>query len=158
MDFDYDYTGNLALLDRPTVAFFASRVVSPGLFKRTMEWAETCCRTDRVVISGFQSPLEKAVFNLLLEARHPAVWALGRSLYHRYTPDIQSAIDGGRLLVFAARNNRRTGWQTAQARNYIIASMADEGVYAINNDGGRRSSLGVLYDLESRNKPVKSIS
>lgn len=77
MDFRYDYTGNLSLLDKPTVAFFASRVVSPAVEEQALRWAEACCATDRVVISGFQSPLEKSVFELLLKARHPVIWALG---------------------------------------------------------------------------------
>ena len=91
MAFDYDYAGNLTLLDRPTVAFFASRVVPSGLYERALRWAEECCATDRVVISGFHSPLEKAVFRLLLEARHPVIWALGRSLYRHYPPEVQAA-------------------------------------------------------------------
>ena len=76
MAFDYDYTGNLALLDRRKVAFFASRVVSPAVEEQALRWAKACCATDRVVISGFQSPLEKSVFELLLKARHPVIWAL----------------------------------------------------------------------------------
>lgn len=58
---------------------------------------------------------------------------------------------------FAARNVQRTGWSTAQIRNFMLANMADEEVYAINVEG-RSSSLDVLYDLERRNKPVLLIS
>ena len=157
MDFRYDYTGNLSLLDRPTVAFFASRVGTPAIHEQTLRWAEECCRTNKTVISGFQSPLEKAVFRILLEARHPVAWALGRALYRRYPPEIDEALAGGRILIFAVRNAPRTGWQTAQTRNYVIASMADESVYAVN-DQGRTSSLGVLYGLEVGSKPVRLIS
>ena len=81
MAFDYDYTGNPALLDRRKVAFFASRVVSPAVEEQALRWAEACCATDRVVISGFQSPLEKSVFELLLKARHPVIGPWGA----RYT-------------------------------------------------------------------------
>lgn len=155
MAFDYDYTGNLALLDRPTVAFFASRIVSPAVEEQALRWAEACCTTGSVVISGFQSPLEKAVFRLLLEARHPVVWALGRTLYRRYAPEVEEALAGQRILIFAVRNARRTGWQTAQTRNFLIASMSDESVYAINEEG-RSSSLGTLYGLEAASaKPVR---
>ena len=121
MAFDYDYTGNPALLGRRKVAFFASRVVSPAVEEQALRWAEACCATDRVVISGFQSPLEKSVFE---------------------------------LLIFAVRNARRTGWQTAQTRNYTIATMAEESVYALRTDG-RPSSLDVLYGLELGRKPVR---
>ena len=80
MAFLYDYTGNLALLDHRMIAFFASRVVSPTVEEQVLRWAEACCATDSVVISSFQSPLEKSVFDLLLKARHPVIWALGRKL------------------------------------------------------------------------------
>ena len=51
MAFDYDYTGNPALLDRRKVAFFASRVISPAVEEQALRWAKACCATDRVVIS-----------------------------------------------------------------------------------------------------------
>jgi len=59
-----------------------------------------------------------------------------------------------RILIFAVRNARRTGWQTAQTRNYTIASMAEESVYALRTDG-RPSSLDVLCGLELGRKPVR---
>lgn len=99
MAFDYDYTGNLALLDRRKVAIFASRVVSPVVEEQTLRWAEACCATDCVVISGFQSPLEKSVFELLLKARHPVIWALGRALYRRYPPAVEEALAEERILI-----------------------------------------------------------
>ena len=107
MAFDYDYTGNPALLDCRKVAFFASRVVSPTVEEQVLRWAEACCATDRVVISGFQSPLEKSVFELLLKARHPVIWALGRALYRRYPPAVEEALAEQRILIFAVRNARR---------------------------------------------------
>ena len=156
MAFDYDYTGNLALLDRRKVAFFASRGVSPAVGEQALCWAEACCATDRVVISGFQSPLEKSVFELLLKARHPVIWALGRALYRHYPPAVEEALTEGRILIFAVRNARRTGWQTAQNRNYAIASMAEESVYALRTDG-RPSTLDVLCGLEVGAKPASVI-
>ena len=154
MAFDCDYTGNPTLLDRRKVAFFASRVVSSDVEEQALRWAEACCATDRVVISGFQSPLEKSVFELLLQARHPVIWALGRALYRRYPPVIEEALAEQRILIFAVRNAHRTGWQTAQIRNYIIASMAEESVYALRSDGCP-SSLDVLRGLELGHKPVR---
>ena len=141
MAFDYDYTGNPALLGRRKVAFFASRVVSPAVEEQALRWAEACCATDRVVISGFQSPLEKSVFELLLKSRHPVIWALGRALYRRYPPAVEEALAEQRILIFAVRNARRTGWQTAQTRNYTIATMAEESVYALRTDAPARSTF-----------------
>ena len=151
MAFDYDYIGNLALLDCRMIAFFASRIVSPAVEEQALRWAEACCATDSAVISGFQSPLEKSVFDLLLKSRHPVIWALGRKLYRRYPPEVMEALAEQRILIFAVRNACRTGWQTAQIRNFLIASMSGESVYAMNIEG-RSSSLDVLYDLESQIK------
>lgn len=153
MAFDYDNTGNLALLDRRKIAFFASRIVLPAVEEQALRWAEACCATDSVVISGFQSPLEKSVFELLLKARHPVIWALGRKLYRHYSPEVMEALAEQRILIFAVRNACRTGWQTAQTRNFLIASMSDESVYAMNIEG-RSSSLDILYDLERKTKTV----
>lgn len=99
MTFDYSYTGNLSLLERPKVAFFASRVVPQVIHDQALEWAKQCCDTDRVVISGFHSPLENAVFHLLLEARHPIIWGLGRRLYHRYPPEVELALAENRIMI-----------------------------------------------------------
>ena len=120
MTLDYGYTGNLALLNRQKVAFFASRVVSQELYDKARLWIKQCCNNDCVVISGFQAPLEKAVFELLLRARHPVIWALARKLYHRYPPEVMKAFMEGRILIFAVRNASRTGWQTAQTRNLYV--------------------------------------
>ena len=81
------------------------------------------------------------------------IWALGRTLYRRYPPAVEEALTGGRILIFAVRNACRTGWQTAQTRNFLIASMSDESVYAMNIEG-RSSSLDILYDLERKTKTV----
>ncbi len=138
MAFDYDNTGNLALPDHRKVAFFASRVVSPTAEKQALCWAEARCAT----------------FDLLLKARHPVIWGLGRTLCHRYSPEIQAALaEQHILLIFAERNTCRTNWQTVQTRNFQIASMSNESVYAMNIEG-RSSSLEVLYDLEKGKKPV----
>ena len=151
MAFEHDYSGNIVLLDRRKVAFFASCVVSLAVEEQVLRWANACCATYRVIISSFQSSLEKSVFELLLKTHHPVIWALGRTLYRRYPPAVEEALTEGRILIFAVRNACRTGWQTAQTRNFLIASMSDESVYAMNIEG-RSSSLDVLYDLETKIK------
>lgn len=70
MAFDYDYTGNIALLDLPKVAFFASREVSPEQRRSALRWAEQTIRTGDAVISGFHSPLEAEILERLLAARN----------------------------------------------------------------------------------------
>ena len=77
-----DLSRNTELLDRPLVAFFASRKATPHDAQLARQWAESICQTNKVVISGFHSPLEKEIMTFLLERQHPVVIALGRSLYN----------------------------------------------------------------------------
>lgn len=75
--------GNEELLNHPLVAFFASRNAPPEAWKRAREWAQSISRSDKVVISGFHSPIERAVCDVLLENNRPIVVTLGRALYKK---------------------------------------------------------------------------
>lgn len=68
-----DLSGNKDLLDRELVAFFASRKATPHDTQLALQWVESICQTDKVVISGFHSPLEKEILNYLLERHHPVI-------------------------------------------------------------------------------------
>ena len=96
--------GNTDLLERYLVAFFASRSVTPEAESRCIAWAESICNTDSVVISGFHSPLEKKILNILLEHKHPVELFLGRAMYKRIPAEYQEAIDEGRMLIDTVRD------------------------------------------------------
>ena len=137
-----DLSGNTELLDRPLVAFFASRKATRHDAQLAHQWAESICQTDKVVISGFHSPLEKEVLNYLLEQHHPVILALGRALYKKVPPHLQSAFDEGILLFISFRGNTRHSWNSAQQRNWGAASLATE-VYFTQFDN--TSSLSTLH-------------
>ncbi len=121
-----DSLGNTDLWERHLVAFFASRSVTPEAENRCIAWAESICKTDSVVISGFHSPLEKRVLHLLLEQKHPVILFLGRAMYKRVPTEYQEAIDEGRMLVVSVRNNCRHSNDSAETRNWNVARFADE--------------------------------
>lgn len=79
-----DLSGNKELLDRYLVAFFASRTAPPEALDLAKRWAHEIAQTDKVVISGFHSPIERAVLDILLSGGCSVVVALGRSLYRKY--------------------------------------------------------------------------
>ena len=137
-----DLSGNTELLDRPLVAFFASRKATPHDAQLAHQWAESICQTDKVVISGFHSPLEKEVLNYLLERKHPVIFALGRALYKKVPPHLQTAFDEGYLLFVSFRGYTRHSWNSAQQRNWGTADLADE-IYFTQFDN--TSSLSTLH-------------
>jgi predicted Rossmann fold nucleotide-binding protein DprA/Smf involved in DNA uptake len=72
-----------------------------------MDWALAQAKTKQPVVSGFHSPLEQSVLNLLLQAQCPVVLVLARSLA------------GARL---------DSAWQAALAeRNMAIISLHTAG-------------------------------
>ena len=76
-------SGNRELLDRTLVAFFASRNAPPEALELATRWAQEIAQTDKVVISGFHSPIERAVLDILLAHGCSVVVTLGRSLYRK---------------------------------------------------------------------------
>lgn len=137
-----DLSGNTELLDRPLVAFFASRKATPHDAQLAHQWAESICQTDKVVISGFHSTLEKEILNYLLEQHHPVIFALGRALYKKVPPRLQTAFDKGNLLFVSFRGYMRHSWNSAQQRNWGAADLAAE-VYFTQFDN--TSSLSTLH-------------
>lgn len=137
-----EYLGNTSLLDRYLVAFFASRSSTAEVAERALRWAGDICQTDKVVISGFHSPLEKEVLRVLLEHKHPVIVALGRALYKKVPLYLQSALDEGRLLFVSFRGYSRHSWNSALQRNWGAADLADE-VYFTQFDN--TSSLSTLH-------------
>ena len=137
-----DLSGNKNLLDRELVAFFASRKATPHDTQLALQWAESICQTDKVVISGFHSPLEKEVLNILLEHHHPVVVALGRALYKKVPSHLQTAFDEGNLLFISFRTSTRHSWNSAQQRNWGVADLANE-IYFTHFDN--TSSLSTLH-------------
>ena len=137
-----DLSGNKDLLDSHLVAFFASRKTPEDVVPKVLRWAEMICQTDKVVISGFHSPLEKEILNYLLERHHPVIFALGRALYKKIPPHLQSAFDEGNLLFISFRGYTRHSWNSALQRNWGAADLADE-IYFTQFDN--TSSLSTLH-------------
>ena len=140
--FFMDLSGNRELLDRPLVAFFASRKATPHDAQLARQWAESICQTDKVVISGFHSPLEKEILHFLLDRQQPVVIALGRALYKRIPEQLQPHFDEGRVLFVSYRGYTRHSCNSAQIRNWSVANLADE-VYFTQFD--ETSSLSTLH-------------
>lgn len=150
------YLGNEQLLDRTLVAFFASRETPDDVAHKAIRWAEMICQTDKVVISGFNSPLEKEVLNTLLENKHPVILALGRSVYKRVPTQFVQPLAEGRMLIVSISSAVRQSWWTAQHRIFAVADWADECVWAGVHRG---SLLDVPFDIYlSKSKKIEDFS
>lgn len=140
-----DLSGNIALLDRPLVAFFASRSATTDALDRALCWSEQIIHSDKVVISGFHSPVERAVLDRLLAARQPFIVALGRTLYRRIPAHLQQPFTEGWMLFLSFRNQTRPSQDNSLVRNWAIADLADELVFAPFEPNSRLDTLHFTY-------------
>ena len=125
-----DLSGNRELLDRELVAFFASRTAPHEALELARRWARNIARTNKVVISGFHSPIERAVLDILLAEECSVVVTLGRALYRRIPAHLQVAYDQKRVLFVSFRNYSRPSLSNSQLRNWATADLASEIVFA----------------------------
>lgn len=139
--FFMDLSGNKELLDRFLVAFFASRTAPPEALDLAKRWAHEIAQTDKIVISGFHSPIERAVLDILLANGCSVVVALGRSLYRKIPTHLQTAYDSNRVLFVSFRDHSRPSFSNSQTRNWLTADLASEVVFAPFDNSSQLSSL-----------------
>ena len=136
-----DLSGNKELLDRHLVAFFASRTSPPEALDLARQWAHEIAKTDKVVISGFHSPIERAVLEILLAHKCSIVVALGRSLYRNIPEYLRMAHSENRVLFVSFRDLSRQNRSSSQMRNWCVADMAEDTVLAPYSSSSQLSTL-----------------
>ena len=137
-----DLSGNRGLLDRELVAFFASRTAPTEALDLAERWVDEISQKDCIVISGFHSPIERAVLDILLDRGCSVVVALPRALYSKVPQHLLSAYSEGRVLFISFRHYSRPSLHSSQFRNWATAELATEIVFAPFD---RTSQLSALY-------------
>ena len=124
--------GEKALLAAPMTAFFASRQCPGSAIRATMDWALQQAKAHQVVISGFHSPLERSVLEVLLTADAPAVLALVQDPVRVRLPAPwkQAAQRGTLAIIGPATVHGRLTAETASERNDWVAAMASQIIIA----------------------------
>ena len=125
-------------MDGPLTAFFASRTCPGSAIRAAMDWAVAEAREGRTIISGFHSPLERSVLEVLLIARSKAVIALARDVGKARLPSAwrQAALIGAVAIASVEPNVQRLTEDLASLRNDWVAALADNLVIAHAEPGG----------------------
>ena len=136
--------GNLEILfsktPAPIVALFCSVQCSSATILRTYDLARALRDAGMTVISGFHSPMEKECLNVLLGGAQPIIICPARSIERLRLPAAwKAALAQGRLLLLSpfAEKHRRATTSRAQARNEIVAALADVLLIAHAVSGGK---------------------
>ena len=147
--------GDPRLLDTSKLALFCS-IKCPGeLILRLFDLAKELRDREVGVISGFHAPMDKECFDILLRGKGPIVWCPARSIEGmRLKPAYKTAIEEGRLLLlspFPARQ-RRMSADRAEARNRLVAGLAERVFVAYADPGGKTEAL--CREVVSLGKPL----
>lgn len=124
--------GNAALLAEPLLGFIASRQCPGHTLIETLERVPEWTRNNRILVSGFHSPLEQQVLRSLLRRQGRAVKVLARCFNDKtgYRPNAEEhePLAQGRLLILSAfpLNATRTTRETSLDRNHLVLQLAAE--------------------------------
>lgn len=136
-------TGNIELLKIKKTAFLCSRKIPASIVLKCYDWAIAQRESGNCVISGFHSQLEKDVLHYLLKGKQPIIVAMARGLKKKLEPELQQALDAGRLLIVSPFNEtvNRVTEKTAAIRNQMMIELADEVVVGFSREGGNLKML-----------------
>lgn len=133
--------GNMALLEQPLTAFFASRCCSGRAIRAAMDWAVEQARSKTPLIGGFHSPLEQSVLEVMLAAHAPVVMVIARKLDAASLPAAwRDAVQAGTVAVVSMDESQqrltaeqaiqRNHWIARHAAHIVIAEAAPDGSLA----------------------------
>ena len=146
------FIGNSDIWQFSKTAYLCSDKFSAGSVLKSYDWAAEMKRLSRCVISGFQSKLEKDVFEILIGGSQPVILALPHSIYAKPPARLKPHIDAGHLLIVSpfpegiGRPNRSLAFK----RNQFIVDNADEVVFAHIHPGGMLEKLSLRDTLTVR--------
>lgn len=136
--------GNIKILERPLMGFFCS-VKCPGdIILKTYDFARSFRDVGITLISGFHSPIEKDVFNLLISGSQPLVVCPARSIANMRIPNTwKKAIDNSRLLVLSPfeKKYKRVTVSLSEKRNRLVALLASDVFLPYAAPGSRSENI-----------------
>ena len=136
--------GSLSALRRPLVAFFSSVAVPGEAMLAAYDLARAMRDAGVPAIGGFQSPLEHGCLDFLLRGTQPVVVCPARGIGGMRAPAAWlRPLQEGRLLVLSPfpTERRRASAATADARNRMVAALADRILVVHAVPGGRLHRL-----------------
>ncbi|MDD2736602.1 MAG: hypothetical protein PHF56_21940 [Desulfuromonadaceae bacterium] len=140
------------MLDHPLTAFFASRQCPGVAIRAAMAWAVEQARSKSPVVSGFHSPLEQSVLEVMLAAGAPCVMVIARKLERAQLPPswLRAVQDGMAAIVSMNDTTRRLTTELAAQRNDWVAEHAARIVVAYASAGGSLLRHSIQWENEGR--------
>lgn len=121
-------SGNSSLMFRDKIAFLCSRQIPNNKIVQVYNWVHQLSSEENCIICGNHSPMEQAVFNILLDRKIPTILVLAEGMRSEWNEKITSALHNNQLLIITTCNENvhRVNYQSAYDRNNLILSLADQ--------------------------------
>jgi hypothetical protein len=161
VDKEYDHVGEIALPNQPLLAVFSSAKCPASLILQAHDYAKEIRDGEMGVISGFHSPAEREVLEVLLKGKCPIVVVLGRRLKNARLPvKWKTEIEKGRLSVISPFKDyqKYVTREVSLQCNDLAARIAGRALIVHASEGGglqgqverwREEGIEIEY-LESR--------
>ena len=135
--------GSSWLLDTYKIAFLCSRYAPKVTFLVVKEWIKTLSHMNYCIVCGAQSPVEKHLYDMLLDTHMPVILVKAETLDDVYSEEELEAMKDGRLLVVTHCDEsvHRVSSESAFDRNKLILSIADTIVVGYCSNGGKLEKL-----------------
>ena len=122
-------TGNLALAAHPATALLCSTPCPATKVAETCEWARRQCDAGTTIISGFHTPLELEVLDILARRGANLIWVPGRDIPITMDATFRQPMNENRLLVlspFAYGKPARQSKESCSIRNRFVLGFAKD--------------------------------
>jgi len=136
---EIDYIGNIELINLPMLAVFSSAKCPANLILKAHDYAKEIRDGGTGIVSGFHSPAEKEVLEVLLKGECPIVVVLGRRLENaRLHVAWKEEIEKGRMLVISPFKEYQSHVKKEMAlkRNDLAARIAGRVLIVHASEGG----------------------
>ena len=132
--------GKVKLLDNNKLAFFCSTTCPGDIILKIYKFADSLSGSHITLISGFHSPVEQGLLDMLIRRKHPVIICPARSIEGMRIPKKwRQGIDEGWMQVVSPfeKKHRRMTAELAEQRNRFIADLSDEILIAHASPGGK---------------------
>jgi predicted Rossmann fold nucleotide-binding protein DprA/Smf involved in DNA uptake len=142
--------GNRDLLATPKTAFLCDENIPDSAVTACHDWAIGQRNTGRCVICGFQTKIERDVFQSLIEGPQLIIVSLARGFPIRLDFTLSEGIANNRLLIVTPfpEEVQRVTEETIERRNRTMIGLADELVFGFVSKNGSLEKL--VVELEHK--------
>lgn len=137
------YVGYTGILKYQKIGVFCSIKCPGSVILRLIDEAYQWKHSEKTIISGFHSPMEKKVFDIQLEGSSYLIYCPSRDISKlRIKSNWKTALNNNRLLIISPfhTNTSHTSKELSRIRNNYVAELASTILIPYAQPGGMLES------------------